>query len=156
VNEQPLFIVYRNWRGEIAVREIYPRSVYEGQTQWHPETQWFMLARDESKGANRDFAMVDIISMHMTYDNAENACRVIAAEEPISVGDEFDMTEQPVRLRVEEILPAKPRQEPTAYMPARPAVEATYIVIELTGPTPGATWTANATFFRAHCTRVQK
>jgi hypothetical protein len=154
--EAPLFIVYKNWRGEVGVREIYPKTVYFGATEWHPEPQWFMSARDESKGAVRDFAMTDIISLHRNYDDAENSMRAVEEEEPISVGDEFDMTDQPVRLKVEEIIPAQPRTEPTAYLPALPAVEESYIVIELTGPTPGSTWTAGKSFFRGHCTRVQK
>lgn len=153
--EQPLYIVYRNWRGELGVRTIYPKSTYFGVTDWHPEPQWFLLARDEDKGATRDFAMADIISMHRSFDEAENSCHIVAAETPVVLGDEFDLVEQGVRLKVVDVVPAKPRTEPTAFMPAQPAAPETYVVMETNGPTPGAQWTVSAQFFRAHCTRVQ-
>jgi hypothetical protein len=156
MTEEPLFIVYRNWRGEVGVREIYPKSVYFGITEWHPEPQWFLLARDEDKGATRDFAFADILSLHRNFDDAESSMRAVEEEEPVAVDDEFDLKDQPIRLKVVEIKPARPRVEPTAYMPALPAVAETYVVMEMNGPTVGAQWVATATFFRGHCTRVQK
>jgi hypothetical protein len=153
MNEQPLFIVYRNWRGEIGVREIYPKSTYFGVTQWHPEPQWFMLAHDVSKGAIRDFAMTDILSLHANYDDAANTVRPETINASYAVGDEF-ATPQGIRIRIEQKFDARPRTEPTALMPALPAVGECYQVIELDGVTPGATWTASPTFFYTYCTRV--
>lgn len=153
MNEAPLFVVYRNWRGETGVREIFPKSVYFGVTQWHPEPQWFLLAHDVSKGATRDFAMTDIRSMHANFDDAESALRPFATDITLSVGDEFT-TNDGIRLKIEDIFPARERTEPTAYLPAMPAVAETYQVIELNGPTPGAVWTASKQFFQVHCTRV--
>jgi predicted DNA-binding transcriptional regulator YafY len=53
-------ICYTNYRGETAIREIVPKSIYFGSTEWHPEPQWLLTAFDVEKKADRDFAMKDI------------------------------------------------------------------------------------------------
>lgn len=73
----------------------------------------------------------------------------------IKVGDVFILTSQGVRLKIEHVFAAKPAQPPSYDLPARPAVEASYLVLELDGPTPGAEWTATESFFTTFCTRVQ-
>jgi len=55
-------IVYTNYRGETAAREIIPRRVWFGATDWHPEEQWLLDALDVAKGAERSFALRDIKS----------------------------------------------------------------------------------------------
>jgi hypothetical protein len=52
-------MTYKNWRGEVAVRNIIPISVRYGNTEWHPEMGWLMLAFDVDKQAEREFALKD-------------------------------------------------------------------------------------------------
>ncbi len=58
----PLSFVYRNWRGEISLRNVQPMSFWFGRTQWHPEDQWFLKAVDTRNNEERDFAFKDIMS----------------------------------------------------------------------------------------------
>lgn len=51
---------YRNWRGEVSERRVAPLKLWFGRTAWHPEPQWFLMARDLEKDVVRDFAMRDI------------------------------------------------------------------------------------------------
>ena len=53
-------IVYTNYRGETARREVVPQRVWFGATEWHPEEQWLLDAIDIEKGAERSFALRDI------------------------------------------------------------------------------------------------
>lgn len=53
-------IVYKNYRGETAQREVVPKRVWFGATEWHPEEQWLLDAIDIKKGAERSFALRDI------------------------------------------------------------------------------------------------
>lgn len=55
-------IVYTNYRGETARREIIPQRVWFGATQWHPEEQWLLDAFDIEKKSPRSFALRDIRS----------------------------------------------------------------------------------------------
>lgn len=50
---------YRNWRGEVSDRKIFPTGIRFGSTDWHPEPQWLLTAFDIEKGAYRDFALKD-------------------------------------------------------------------------------------------------
>lgn len=52
-------IDYTNWRGERSVRRVEPTGFYYGQTEFHPNPQWLLIARDVIKG-RRVFAMKDI------------------------------------------------------------------------------------------------
>lgn len=52
-------MTYRNWRGEVAEREIVPVRVWWGNTEWHPQDGWLLSAWDVEKGAHRDFALAD-------------------------------------------------------------------------------------------------
>lgn len=152
--EEPLYILYRNWRGELTVRSVQPRSIYHGVTQWHPEPQWFMVALDEAKGSTRDFAMADILSMHRTSDDAQFALSLmpqIVDTDTINTNDKFTVPEG-ITIQVEGRADDSPLR--TLEGPA-PAILPVYIVMELDGPSPGATWTASETFLRHRCTRVQ-
>jgi len=51
---------YVNYRGEISTREVIPRFIHYGKSEFHPEAQWMMRALDIFKGAERDFAMNDM------------------------------------------------------------------------------------------------
>ncbi len=53
-------ILYKNYRGEIAYRNIRPEKIWFGSTQWHKEEQWLLDALDLEKDALRNFAMGDI------------------------------------------------------------------------------------------------
>ncbi len=53
-------VIYKNWRGETAVRRIKPISQWFGATEYHPEPQWLMKALDVEKGVERDFAIKDM------------------------------------------------------------------------------------------------
>lgn len=54
---EPVTVTYRNWRGEIAERQIRPIRMWFGSTEWHPEPQWLITALDVAKDAERDFAL---------------------------------------------------------------------------------------------------
>lgn len=60
MNAKIVQILYINWKGETAWRQIEPIELWYGHTQWHPEDQWLLKARDIKKDAVRDFAVKDI------------------------------------------------------------------------------------------------
>lgn len=51
---------YTNYRGETAERHVRIVGTWFGETEYHPERQWFMRAIDMDKGSLRDFAMQDM------------------------------------------------------------------------------------------------
>ncbi len=57
---QEVLIDYTNHRGERGERRIEPLRMYFGSTQWHPDDQWLLEARDVKEDAMRTFAMKDI------------------------------------------------------------------------------------------------
>lgn len=59
-----LRVLYRNYRGEIAPRNIVPIKLWYGSSEHHPEPQWFLSALDLDKAAQRDFALRDFLSMN--------------------------------------------------------------------------------------------
>ena len=56
-----VLIRYTNYRGETALRRIVPRAIRFASTEWHPGEQWLLDAYDLDKGADRSFAMKDIL-----------------------------------------------------------------------------------------------
>jgi len=58
--QESLRIVYTNYRGETAERNIRPLKIWYGSTEFHPSAQWLLQAIDLDKQAERDFAMKDI------------------------------------------------------------------------------------------------
>lgn len=58
-------ILYTNYRGETFVRRVVPLRLYFGATEWHPEEQWLLEARDLDKDNNRSFAMKDIRAWYL-------------------------------------------------------------------------------------------
>lgn len=55
-------IVYTNYRGETGERNIIPKKIWFGATEYHPEPQWLLEALDVAKNEDRNFAMKDIKS----------------------------------------------------------------------------------------------
>lgn len=78
-----LSIDYTNYRGETATRNIIPRSVRFGSTEWHPEEQWLLLAWDNDKQADREFALKD-------FGPSEAAIRAAAFEEAAKIADKHN------------------------------------------------------------------
>lgn len=52
-------VSYRNWRGEIANREISPVGIWYGTTKWHPRVCWLLHCYDWGKDDWRDYALAD-------------------------------------------------------------------------------------------------
>lgn len=61
-DHQRVDIVYRNHRGEVAVRTICPHEFFYGATEWHTTPQWLCEAHDAGRGETRTFAMCDILA----------------------------------------------------------------------------------------------
>lgn len=57
----PLKFEYINWEGKRTIRKVKPIKVWYGKTEWHPEEQWFLKAKDIEKNAERDFALKDVL-----------------------------------------------------------------------------------------------
>jgi len=53
-------ILYKNYKDEVAYRNIIPKSIDFIATEWHPEAQWILTAFDIDKNADRGFAIIDI------------------------------------------------------------------------------------------------
>lgn len=58
----PVIIGYTNRRGVRSKHRIQPDRIEWSNSEWHPETQWLLLAWDYGKKAEREFAMKDIHS----------------------------------------------------------------------------------------------
>ena len=53
-------ILYTNWKGNTAWRNIIPINIEFKSTEWHKEEQWILNAFDIDKQDNRGFAIKDI------------------------------------------------------------------------------------------------
>lgn len=53
-------ILYTNWKNEESWRRIIPNAIFFGETEWHKEPQWILIAYDYDKQAHRSFAIKDI------------------------------------------------------------------------------------------------
>lgn len=58
--QKSIKILYTNWKGETAIRQIVPIRLEYLATEWHPEEQWCLIAFDLDKQAERNFACKDI------------------------------------------------------------------------------------------------
>jgi len=54
-------VKYKNWKGEIGIRNIIPKQIHYGSTNYHKENQWLMDVFDVDKDAQRTYAIMDII-----------------------------------------------------------------------------------------------
>lgn len=68
--KRAVIIDYTNWRGERALRCIRPLRIDFMNNEWHPETQWLLLAVDLDKGEDRTFALKNI---HQWFSPADRA-----------------------------------------------------------------------------------
>lgn len=59
--EIPIKVKYKNYKGEIGIRNIIPVGVYYGHTNFHHKDQWLMEVYDVEKDAPRTYAMLDIM-----------------------------------------------------------------------------------------------
>jgi predicted DNA-binding transcriptional regulator YafY len=57
---QAVRFTYRNYKGEVSERHVLPAGIHFGETEWHPEPQWLLMAFDLDKQGRRDFALKDI------------------------------------------------------------------------------------------------
>ena len=55
--EPPMKYIYKNWKGEIEVRTIYPLNVSYGSSEHHPTPTYLMRAWDLDKKAISYFDM---------------------------------------------------------------------------------------------------
>ncbi|MBX9580244.1 MAG: hypothetical protein K2X87_08040 [Gemmataceae bacterium] len=67
-------IRYTNYKGETALRRIIPRHIHFVSTEWHPEPQWVIEAFDLDRGAERSFAMKDILDWNAAEDGGGPTC----------------------------------------------------------------------------------
>jgi hypothetical protein len=59
--EQVVTVRYKNYRGEVAIRQIVPIKLFWGKTEYHPHEQWLMTVWDCERNAYRDYALQDIL-----------------------------------------------------------------------------------------------
>ena len=59
-----LQIVYKNYRGQTALRNILPEKIEFGKTWFHPTEQWLVHALDIDKNEKRIFTLKDMIVLH--------------------------------------------------------------------------------------------
>ena len=62
LEDMEIKVVYKNHRGEEAIRHILPIRIFYGSTEFHREKQWLMEVYDLDKKAKRDYALKDFKS----------------------------------------------------------------------------------------------
>jgi predicted DNA-binding transcriptional regulator YafY len=70
--EKHVKFLYKNYKGEVAWRRVYPIRVEFLATPFHTTEQWILVAFDLDKNAERSFAMLDIISPFLPIDSPVN------------------------------------------------------------------------------------
>jgi len=50
-------VEYKNWRGEVGIRNIFPLEIYHGSTEHHKEEQWLLKVWDLDKKDYRTYAL---------------------------------------------------------------------------------------------------
>lgn len=60
--ERVVEFLYTNYRGEQAIRRVIPDRIWFGSTEWHREPQWLLDAFDVTRGTERSFALMDIVT----------------------------------------------------------------------------------------------
>ncbi len=73
---EPLEFIYRNHRGEVSKRQMIPRALVWGATEWHPEPQWLIRGWDIEKDAVRHYALNDMSGKNVRrfVDYVEEDC----------------------------------------------------------------------------------
>jgi hypothetical protein len=64
VKPTPLKFNYKNWQGEVAIRNVMPIKIWYGHTEFYPTDRWLLKATDLDKNAERDFALESIIEFN--------------------------------------------------------------------------------------------
>ena len=54
----PVFVMYTNYLGETARREISPVGIWFGSTDWHPKNGWLLHCYDWGKKDWRDYELL--------------------------------------------------------------------------------------------------
>lgn len=57
----PVRFLYRNWRGLITIRKLYPKGIRFDSTEYHPEPQWLLDGYDLDKRADRSYALKGVL-----------------------------------------------------------------------------------------------
>jgi predicted DNA-binding transcriptional regulator YafY len=78
--ESVVIIRYTNYRGETADRRIIPIRIRFGSTKWHPEPQWLLEAFDVDRGADRAFALSDVLH----WKSESNSCSAVQHQKAAS------------------------------------------------------------------------
>ena len=60
IEKKKIKILYTNWKGVTAYRNIIPKSIEFKSTEWHKDEQWILNAFDLDKKQDRAFAIKDI------------------------------------------------------------------------------------------------
>jgi len=74
---------YRNWRGEVSGRRVIHPMLHHGCTEWYPEPQWLLRAYDLDKGAERTFAVSNILSVPVDWADRLAAVLGQLIDEPL-------------------------------------------------------------------------
>lgn len=53
-------VEYKNWKGEVGIRNIIPLEIFYGSTEYHKEEQWLLRVWDLDKKDYRTYAVKDI------------------------------------------------------------------------------------------------
>lgn len=60
VNNRAVKLVYTNHQNVTSIRNVLPRRLWFGVTEWHTEEQWLLEVYDLDKKQTRNFALRDI------------------------------------------------------------------------------------------------
>lgn len=60
-------IIYTNYKEKTNQRSIIPKKIIFSSNEWHKEQQWFLIAYDIEKKADRTFAMKNIINFNSNF-----------------------------------------------------------------------------------------
>lgn len=71
-----LYFKYKNHKGEVAWRQVIPIRLYYGTTQYYPEEQYLLEARDMDKKECRTFAVSNIKSRLMNEHEYRHEMRI--------------------------------------------------------------------------------
>lgn len=67
--DREIYVIYRNWRGEVDLRHIVPQYIEWGTTEHHESPCWLLTVFDLDKDAQRTFAMNHILIFGVAEDH---------------------------------------------------------------------------------------
>lgn len=62
MEKQSVRVLYRNYKGEVAIRNIHPLQFYWSSTEYYPREQWLVRCDDVDKRCERTFALNDVLA----------------------------------------------------------------------------------------------